>query len=267
MAKLPYADKELGQHFLRDQKVIEAITSNFKEKADIIIEVGPGPAILSQALSKQGIPYYFIEKDERFKEQLETLIPKEFQYYEDALKFDWNKFIIDKNLDQKKIWLVSNLPYNVSTPLFLSFLKISQIKFMTLMFQKEVGEKTYLKQNDKKQMGSLLSLSLNYFHTKLLLKVNPGSFSPPPKVKSVVVSYSRKDFPTIKIKDFKNFESFLRILFSQRRKQIGSVLKQVLSVEEKENYFSLAEISSQRRSESLSLEEVYSLYKAFGEMK
>ena len=59
MANLPKADKDLGQHFLKDKNVIEKITTDFQDQCDVIVEVGPGPAILSKELAAKEKPYYF----------------------------------------------------------------------------------------------------------------------------------------------------------------------------------------------------------------
>ena len=267
MGNLPKANKELGQHFLKDKKVIQTITHDFHDLCDVIVEVGPGPAILSKSLASHRKPYFIIEKDLRFKEQLATILPSENMFFQDALEFDWKQFIKIHALENKKIWLVSNLPYNVSSPLFLGFIQIPQITFMTLMFQKEVGEKTYLRPNEKNQMSSLLSLSLNYFESRLLLKVLPGAFNPPPKVDSVVVSYKRLLGPRVDLADFSIYEHFLRILFQFRRKQLGSVLKSYIPNQKKDEFFTQANIQSTVRAETLTLDEVFALYKSYQNMK
>ncbi len=260
MGKLPKADKDLGQHFLRDQNVINKITNDFTEECDVIIEVGPGPAVLTQHLSKHGKPLYIIEKDTRFVEYLDEYVKKENQFIQDALKFEWKKFLKDNDLNDKKIWLVSNLPYNVGTVLFTQFLTVPQIKFMSLMFQKEVGEKTYIREV-KNQMNGLLTLSLNYFKSKALIKVAPGAFTPPPKVDSIVVSYERIEDPEISIKDFKKLNTFTRLLFSNKRKQISSVLKAQYSKEQLANAFEKSNIKSNLRAEALDFKEVIFLFK------
>lgn len=267
MGKHPRANKELGQHFLKDQSVIEGITQDHAEKCDVIVEVGPGPAILSSELAKHDKPFYVIEMDARFIIQLAPVVKKENIFMQNALEFNWQQFITDNNLEDKKIWLVSNLPYNVSSPLYLSFMQIPQIQYLTLMFQKEVGEKTYLRQTKKNQMGSLLSLSMNYFDSKLLLKVLPGAFSPPPKVDSVVVTYTRKEAPIVPLENFSNFESFLRILFQMKRKQLGSVLKSYIPQDKKDEFFTQAHVESTLRAEALTLEQVYALYNSYQSVK
>ena len=262
MSKLPRANKDLGQHFLRDSKIINGITTDYAKEADVIVEIGPGPAILTESLSRHNKALYVIEMDLRFKDYLEKWVAKDNIIFTDALNFNWHEFIEQHKLQDKKIWLVSNLPYNISAPLFVSFLKVAQISFMTLMFQKEVGEKTYQHPSKKNQMNSLLALGQNYFDSKLLLKVHPGAFNPPPKVESVVVTYQRKLSPTIDLSEILDFESFLRILFQFKRKQLGSVLKAHLKGQ-KEQFFNDIPIKSTSRAESLTIDDIYLLYNKF----
>jgi 16S rRNA (adenine1518-N6/adenine1519-N6)-dimethyltransferase len=259
VSNLPRANKELGQHFLRDQRVIKGICTDFIEQCDVIVEVGPGPAVLTQHLAQIDKPFYVIEMDQRFKEHLLEYVNDENIFMQDALKFDWDQFIIDKNLQGKKIWLVSNLPYNVGTVLFTNFLAIDQIKYMTLMFQKEVGDKTYTRQG-KNLMNGLLFLSLNYFSSKRLLKVSPGAFVPPPKVESVVVSYERNESPKVKTEELNKLNQFTRSLFSFKRKQIGSVLKGTYGKERVQKALLEAQIDTKVRAESLSQNEIYRLF-------
>ena len=128
---------------------------------------------------KKNKSVYLIEKDDRFIQILEKqgLCPKIFNV--DALEFDLNKSV-DFQEDQK-VWLVSNLPYNVGTPLMIKYMKFPQVQFMTLMFQKEVAQKIYLplfgEKKKSKEMNSLHALVNNYFEISLLQKVAPGQFS------------------------------------------------------------------------------------------
>ena len=260
MAKLPKANKELGQHFLKDKSVIEKIIADAPEQADAIVEVGPGPGALTVPLSGIGKPLYLIEMDRRFEEGLRLPNVKEI-FFQDAMNFDWSVFLDKENLRGKSVWMVSNLPYNVSSQLFARFMQVREIENMTLMYQKEVGEKTYPRQGVKNQCNSLLVLSQNYTDSKLLVKVSPGAFLPPPKVDSVVVSYRRKAEPTVGLEEFEQLESFIRRLFSFKRKQIGSVLKswpegqKVLELLKQEGF------DTRQRSEGLDTEQALRLYR------
>ncbi|MGK0367311.1 MAG: 16S rRNA (adenine1518-N6/adenine1519-N6)-dimethyltransferase [Thermoproteota archaeon] len=260
MANLPKANKELGQHFLTSPKVINMITNDFKEQADVIFEVGPGPAILSKKLSDHKKPYYIIEKDSRFLEYVKGLTADKRIFITDALKFNWSEFLTNENLQLKKCWMVSNLPYNIGVPLLMSFVVQTPIQFMTLMFQKEVGQKTITDDNNKK-MSSLKGLCQNYFKCKTLLKVPPGAFSPPPKVDSIVVSYVRIEKPVVSLNDFKYFEAFLRTTFQFRRKQLKQNLKQVVPAAKLGEIIDENIIALTRRAETLSMAEIHYLFK------
>ena len=259
----PKANKKLGQHYLNNQNTIENICNDFSGMYDIILEIGPGPATLTKELVKKNKEVYLIEKDERFIEILENLEPRPKIFNVDAIEYDLNKSV-DFSKKNQKIWLVSNLPYNVGTPLMIKYMQFPQIQYMTLMFQKEVAQKIYLPlfgdKRQNKDMNSLHALVNNYFEIRLLQKVAPGQFSPPPKVDSAVLSLTKKENPAISSTDFVKYEQFLRKLFSNRRKQLGSVLKNFFDKDIVIKTFDSLGIELSRRSETLSFEEVVSLY-------
>lgn len=253
--KNPIANKALGQHYLKDKNVIQNILADEPAEYDLIVEIGPGPATLTKGLSEKGKKVFLIEMDDRFIPQLESLDNVQNIFLEDALNFNWESFCKEH---PGKIWLVSNLPYNISSQLFISFLSVPNITKMTLMYQKEVGEKTYERAHTKNQMNSLLSLSLAYTKPALLMKVAPGAFNPPPKVDSVVVSYDVLEEPILTRDEFKDFERFIRLLFSQKRKQLGRVLKGESQIIEK---LKELEFDLTRRAETLDFSEVIKIYR------
>lgn len=97
MNNFPQANKALGQHFLIDQQVIESITTNFKEEASSIIEVGPGPGVLTKHLSQIDLPIFLVEKDERFPELLKEFVKEEDIFLHDTLKFDFEAKFKEKD--------------------------------------------------------------------------------------------------------------------------------------------------------------------------
>ncbi len=266
--KLPYANKDLGQHFLKDKMVIDTICADHLKVTDAILEIGPGPGILSQKIYQNildhnlEIPYYVIEKDSRFLEYLEPYVNKDKIEIADALNFELDLFFQKNSLRDKKIWLISNLPYNISAPLFIKFLPIETIKFMTLMFQKEVAEKIFDPNSEKK--SSIGILGDNFFDIKKLLNVSPGAFLPPPKVQSIVLSFIRKEIPKVAIKDFQKFETFLRKLFSNRRKQLFKVLSGFFNKEDLSKSLLECSIEKSIRAEDLNTKQVIALYQSLG---
>ena len=259
----PKANKNLGQHYLNNKETIKSICHDFMGEYDQIIEIGPGPATLTTDLVTLGRPLTLIEKDDRFLDLLNELSPAPKIFNEDALEFNGENYLSKNTKD--KIWLVSNLPYNVGTPIMLKFMKFDAIRFMTLMFQKEVAQKIYLplfgEKKYAKEMNSLHVLVNNYFEISLLRKVPPGQFSPPPKVDSAVVSLRRRENPTISLSEWTKFEQFLRNLFSNRRKQLTTVLKNYYEKKHLTNTLDSLNIAPTLRAETLTFDQVISLFK------
>ncbi|MBL6991330.1 MAG: ribosomal RNA small subunit methyltransferase A [Bacteriovoracaceae bacterium] len=260
--KRVHANKRLGQHFLHDQKVIDEICKQRYQDASAIIEVGPGPGVLTKHLANHQLPMHVIEKDKRFFEHLSDFIDPKQITIDDCLKISLPELINKHDLGRGKIWLISNLPYNVGVPLTISFMKVVEIQYMTLMFQKEVGEKITPQVTSKNRfMGSLYALSQNYFECQKIIDVSKASFVPPPKVESIVLGFKRRVDPVIPLEEFGQFEQFLRNLFSSKRKQVKTVLcafyssTQVLSNLQKQG------IDPKLRAETLSLAQVQKLYR------
>jgi 16S rRNA (adenine1518-N6/adenine1519-N6)-dimethyltransferase len=259
--ELPTTDKSLGQHFLRDQNIIQKICNDFKDESEAIVEIGPGPGILTEHLANLGLPYFVIEKDNRFEVYLEQFVSSEQITMGDALQVHLSHFFQEKNINQKKIWLVSNLPYNIATPLLINFLQAPEIQFMTLMFQKEVADKVFPFSTIKNSMSSLLVLCQTYFECDLLVKAPPGAFLPPPKVDSAVITFNRRETPLVPISEFRSLEKFLRQMFSQRRKQLGGVLKSYYPLDKIKESFESLGLQTTLRSEVLTLQQVLELYR------
>lgn len=259
--ELPSADKSLGQHFLRDQNIIQKICSDKLGAAEAIVEIGPGPGILTEHLALTGLPFFVIEMDTRFGVYLDQFIKSEQVTMGDALQIHLSTFFKEKGIENKKIWLVSNLPYNVASPLLINFLQAPEIKFMTLMFQKEVADKVFPFATTKNFMSSLLVLTQTYFECDLLSKVPPGAFAPPPKVDSAVLSMVRRETPLVPLEEFRVLEKFLRQMFSHKRKQIGGVLKSYYLPAKIEESFSSLGIPLTLRAEALTLSQSLDLYR------
>lgn len=257
MAKFPVANKSFGQHFLNSPTVISKITSPLPEDCDAIVEVGPGPAVLTPHLASYGKPIFVIEMDERFVELLSPVVGADHIFRQDALEFNWPDFLEKHQF--KSIWLVSNLPYNVSVPLTLNFMRIPQIKHMTLMYQKEVAEKI-LPKDLRNSMGSLHVLMKTQFELKHVVYAPPGAFVPPPKVDSQVLHFCRKMNPLISFDKLDDFEAFLRLIFGNRRKQLGGILRKEWGVEKTTQVLAALPLNPEIRSEALSFEQVLKLY-------
>lgn len=257
----PKANKDLGQHYLRDRGIIERIVTDFKDEAQAIIEVGPGPATLTRDLAALGLPFYVIERDERFLPILAEFLAPEQIVHSDALQIDWSEFVSERaDLVGKKVWLVSNLPYNISAPLTLNFVKSGAIKYMSLMYQLEVGRKIAPVQGESNSMNSLMGLCQTYYDVSTLCKVAPGAFAPPPQVQSIVLSFNELDSPRFARSQWRSLEKFLRLAFSQKRKQLAGVLKSSYPLERVKSALAELDVPATVRAEALTLAQMHELY-------
>jgi 16S rRNA (adenine1518-N6/adenine1519-N6)-dimethyltransferase len=180
------ANKSFGQHFLLDLNITRKIARLSEVgEGDVVIEVGPGPGGLTRALLETGARVVAVEMDRRFIPLLEelgaaadgrlTLIQG------DALKVDMAA--IAGGLAH----MVSNLPYNVGTPLLINWLTGPfRPLSMTLMFQKEVADRIAADVNDD-AYGRLAVVSQTVCSAKVVMDLPARAFTPPPKVASAVV--------------------------------------------------------------------------------
>jgi len=135
--------KKLGQNFLHDKNIISSIINKANVEDEDIIEIGPGPGILTESILKnKAKSLLVIEKDNSFEINLKKIknnYKDNFDYLiNDVIDFDFKK------LTKKNYKFVSNLPYNISVPFILKMIKIRRLipwKEMILMVQKEVAER------------------------------------------------------------------------------------------------------------------------------
>ena len=230
--------KKLGQNFLHDKNIISLIIIKAEVEDEDIIEIGPGPAILTESILKnKARSLLVIEKDSSFEPNLKKIknnYKDNFDYLiNDVIDFDF------KTLTKKDYKFVSNLPYNISVPFILKMIKIRRIipwKEMILMVQKEVAERITADIGTKNYGRLSIMVNLNN-DVKKLLNVKPSSFIPKPKVDSTVIKISpKKKYLNI---NTEVFEKIVKICFSQRRKKVKNNLDQ-LNI----NTISLLELSN-----------------------
>lgn len=248
------AQKSLGQNFLLDQNVTEKIIKLSLEKQGLsdlsafhVFEVGPGPGGLTRAvLSQFPKSLTVVEADPRCV-QIMTDLKQETGanleiLYADALEQD---FSVEKTAPRQ---IVSNLPYHISVPLLLRWLKtMSAFSALTLMFQKEVAERI-LAPVKTKSYGRISVLAQLVCHIDKLLDLNPACFVPPPKIWSSVLLFR----PCATIPNpllLQKVEKLTSLAFGQRRKMIRQSLK---SVDQLETACQQLGIKTTSRAEELS---------------
>src|SRR3712207_6265221 len=217
--------KSLGQNFLIDHTVVEDIVrgSNVNSQ-DFVIEIGPGVGTLTKELLNVAKKVTAIELDNSLIPILEEEL-KEYDNFQlinnDALKIDLNEVIED----EESVKLVANLPYYVTTPIIARILKEGyKFKSLTIMIQKEVGDRIAAKENTK-EYGALSVLVQYYCDIKVVRKVAPTSFIPKPKVESIVIKLDRLEKPKVEVKDKDLFFRVIRASFNMRRKTLWNGVK------------------------------------------
>jgi len=217
------ARKAFGQHFLLDLNLTRKIARVAEVgPGDVVIEVGPGPGGLTRALLETGARVVAIEKDARFRPLLEALGSVAGDRLElimdDALKVD------QAALACGPAHVVSNLPYNVGTPLLIKWLTGPWTPLsLTLMFQKEVAERIAA-QPGSSAYGRLAVIAQATARARLAMEVPARAFTPPPKVDSAVVRLTpRADRPSPA-----RLEALQHVTaagFGQRRKMLRASLR------------------------------------------
>ncbi|MEZ5995827.1 MAG: 16S rRNA (adenine(1518)-N(6)/adenine(1519)-N(6))-dimethyltransferase RsmA [Hyphomonadaceae bacterium] len=218
-----WANKGLGQHFLLDLNITRRIARAAGPiSGKPVLEVGPGPGGLTRALLEAGAsPLIAIERDARFLPMLEPLVAwsggRLHIVHADALAADEASL-----LGAGKAAVVSNLPYNVGTPLLVKWLKGSGWRGdMTLMFQKEVAQRIVAEPGSA-AYGRLAVLAKARCHARLEFTVPARAFTPPPKIASAIVHLTdcRDPYPNLDA-----LERVTAAAFGQRRKMLRSALK------------------------------------------
>lgn len=211
--------KKFGQNFIFDKNLLEAIVADSKiNKDDEVLEIGPGAGTLTKIIAKSCKYVCSYEIDNNLKPILEENLKDSANskvIFKDALKTPLEE--IEKNFSgQYK--LVANLPYYITTPLIFKFVgKSSRVQTMSIMVQKEVGERLTAKSGDK-NYGSISVILDFYGDVKILRNVNRQMFHPVPNVDSCVVQINLKDGKFDCNSDI--FEKVVKSAFSNRRKTL-----------------------------------------------
>ena len=266
-----YAKKRFGQNFLVDQNIINHIVDSIQPQTDdLMIEIGPGLGAMTKPLLSRLDHLNVIELDRDIIPKLinncvfsdaanrDKLIVNE----SDVLKFDFSAFhsqqvSVEKNGSEKKLRIVGNLPYNISTPvLFLLLKNRTIIQDMHFMLQKEVVDRIVAKPGIK-NYGRLSVMIQSFCQAQALLDVPPHAFQPAPKVNSAILRLQPSDQFAQQIDDFSRYENLVRQAFSQRRKTLRNTLKGHCSSEQIEQ----AGLSPSQRAEELSIADFVQLYR------
>ncbi len=254
------ASKALGQNFLLDEQLLARIAALPGDLAgQAVLEVGPGPGGLTRALLRAGARVTAIEMDRRCLPALAELgqaFPDQLTIVEgDALRLDHAAL-----MQGEPFHVLSNLPYNVGTALFVRWLGGEAWpplwRSLTLMFQREVADRIVAAAHED-AYGRLAVLAQWRSEARLAMKVHRSAFTPPPKVMSAIVHVTPAAMPEGVA--LRTLERLTEAAFGQRRKMLRQSLKGVPGA--LEALASLG-IDETRRAETVSVAEFVALARA-----
>lgn len=267
------ARKALGQHFLFDPDILRrtALAAGSVAGRDVI-EVGPGPGGLTRAILDSGAKSLTcVEADPRFSNALRTWPEAksgQFRIFqEDARKVDWDSLTADTS-SEKPVMIVANLPYNVGTPLLVTWLKAGAWRGeMALMFQKEVAQRVCARPGDA-HYGRLAVLTAAVCDAAISFTLPPGAFRPPPKVESAVAVF-RPLTGEERFNDVDAIEKVATAAFGQRRKMLRAALKPLAKSVglNAVNWLESCDIDPTVRAETLAQDQFRSLARVYREAR
>ena len=243
--------KSLGQNFLMDKNIIHKISDSINpNEEDLIVEIGPGAGALTKELVKKNCDVICFEIDTRLKEILEGIESKRLKIvFNDFLKVNLKEYIDEKKY--KNIYFVGNLPYYITTAIINKIIDESNPYEITVMVQKEVGDRFMSKPNSRDYGSLSVFLQYNFDVTKVV-NVNKRCFEPVPKVDSVVVKLSKNK--KFKANNEEKFYKFVKDSLTQKRKNLRNNLRNY-NLEKIEEELKKYNKDLTARAESLTVEE------------
>ena len=214
--------KRFGQNFLTDDVVLHNIIRAIDpQQTDTMVEIGPGLAAMTRLLMDEVKQLHVVELDRDLVERLKkTFDPARLIVHSaDALQFDFSSIAVPEG---RKLRVVGNLPYNISSPLLFHLAEIAgHVQDQHFMLQKEVVERMVAEPGSKTY--GRLSVMLQWrYHMELMFIVPPDAFDPPPQVDSAIVRMITlaQPLPCDAVK----LGQVVQKAFSQRRKVIRNCL-------------------------------------------
>lgn len=257
--------KSLGQNFLTDRNIARKIISLLNiNPGDTIVEIGPGMGALTEFLLEHEIKLHAVELDSEAIDYLSNkyknnLNEKLILHHQSILDFD----LTDVADEQKKIKIIGNIPYNISTEiLFKLFDSRLVLSKAVLTVQKEVGKRITAKNGSKVYGITSVATELLTF-AKYEFDISAGSFFPAPKVISGVITLEFAK--EIENAFYSGFMKMVKVLFNQRRKMISNTIKNIIPKERLDFLRPKLENYLTKRPEQLSLEQFKDLFEIISE--
>ncbi|KAH9420795.1 mitochondrial transcription factor B1 [Dermatophagoides pteronyssinus] len=281
------ARRSLSQNFLLNKNINEKIvTSAGIQNGDHVLEIGPGPGNITRQILERGPQQLFVlEKDRRFLPMLEMLADATYPEQMKIIVGDVMDYTFDNLFPEhlRKEWheespairIIGNLPFNVSTPLIIRWLRLMSDHSgfyrmgripLTLTFQREVAERMIAPVMDH-QRSRLSIMCQHLCNVKIRFTIKGKSFVPAPNVDVAVVKFIPLIEPKISL-PFNVVEKFVRHLFIYRNKQIHKCLKTLFPKDMhdlNEELFIKSAIERDLRPTMLSIDEIGAMCHVYNE--
>lgn len=223
-----FARKRFGQNFLHDRSVIAHIIEAIDPKpGDPLVEIGPGRGALTEDLLQAAGSLDAIEIDRDLAADLQQRFGERGLHLHviDALRFDFAALAEEKG---RRLRIIGNLPYNISTPLLFHLLKTpAAILDLHIMLQREVIERICAEAGSS-EYGRLTVMLAPWVEAEHLFDVGPGAFRPAPEVWSAVARLTVRQEPAFAVDE--RYGQLVTAAFSQRRKTLRNAVRQWLDV-------------------------------------
>lgn len=264
--------RRLGQHFLFDPTILDRIVDALEPQLDdAVIEIGAGQGTLTRRLAARVRVVIAIERDRELAAGLEgggrreegPSIPGNVTVVaQDALKLDWHTLLPPPS-SLRGFKVTGNIPYQITSPLIEKALTPPLPSVIVFLVQREVADRLAASPGGK-SYGALTVGVQVVAVVERLFGVRAGAFRPPPNVNSAVVRFTPRDNALVRPDDQPAFRRFVTDLFSQRRKQLGRVLRAVTGLEKEAVGLRLAEVGVDptARPETLGPPELARLFQA-----
>lgn len=260
------AAKGIGQHFLVDRGALAAIVDAGElTDQDDVLEIGPGPGVLTAALADRARSVTAVEIDQRMVAVLGDTVGDRGNVRivrADALAVDLYAIA-----ERPPTRIVANLPYQITSPLLIKFLQDPRrAPLIVVLVQDEVATRIVAQPGDARERGFLSVFVQSFAEPRIVRKVPARSFRPPPKVDSAIVALRARPQPAFAPLDGPAYLALVSDAFRHRRKQLRSALgfEAAVGKDRADAALRAAGITATRRPEELSVGEWVALAKALG---
>lgn len=222
---MPRPRKRFGQHFLSNRHLLDRIAAALgAEPGDAVLEIGPGPGGLTEALVGCGARVTAIEIDRDLAADLRSRLSSVRVVEGDALQLDWRAVA---GLDPgDRLLVAGNIPYNITSPLLEKALNPPRPARVVFLVQKEVADRLVAGPGTAAYGGLSVGVQAAA-RVERLFTVPAGAFHPPPRVDSAVVRLTPREDPLVSDAEQPRFRRLVTGLFGFRRKQLLRALRQL----------------------------------------